>query len=335
MSYTTNLHKIEKDTLSPFATFSSMAERLRPQSSDNLRLEFSRDRDRILHSKAFRRLKHKTQVFISPDGDHYRTRLTHTLEVSAIARTIARALRLNEDLAEAIALAHDLGHTPYGHAGERALEKFTPFSHAAQCLRVVDFLEGDGVGLNLTVQVRDGILNHTSKGDLPATLEGQIVSWADRIAYINHDIDDALRAGVLKLENIPTKYIKAFGDRHSKRINSMILDIISHSEKSFSLHKPVVSPSPKFVELIAGLRQFMFDKVYITSAAKIEEHKAVSVVAFLYSYYCLNINLLPKYILALNTTEEQKVCDYISMMTDRFAVAKFEELSIPRKWAKL
>ncbi|MCL2848075.1 MAG: deoxyguanosinetriphosphate triphosphohydrolase [Firmicutes bacterium] len=330
MSFINELHTREKDTLSQFATLSSMAVRVKSQKSDNLRLEFSRDRDRILHSKAFRRLKHKTQVFISPDGDHYRTRLTHTLEVSAIARTIARALRLNEDLTEAIALAHDLGHTPYGHAGERALNQFTPFSHAEQGLRVVDFLEGDGVGINLTVQVRDGILNHTSKGN-PSTLEGQIVSWADRIAYINHDIDDALRAGVLKINDIPKRFLSEFGDRHSKRINSMILDVIE-----FSSGKDKVSPSSKFLKLIAELRQFMFDKVYISSnEAKLEEHKAVSVVAFLYAYFYKNLQLLPKYILDLEVADEQKVCDYISMMTDRFAVAKFEELSIPKGWAKL
>jgi len=323
------LHKREKEMLSPYATLSSLAERVRPQKSDNLRLEFSRDRDRILHSKAFRRLKHKTQVFISPDGDHYRTRLTHTLEVSAIARTIARALKLNEDLTEAIALAHDLGHTPYGHAGERALNKFTPFSHAQQGLRVVDFLEGDGVGINLTMQVRDGILNHTSKGS-PGTLEGQVVSWADRIAYINHDIDDALRAGVLKPSDIPDKFSKIFGDTHSRRINSMIVDVIE-----FSSDKNFVSPSEKFREEIAELRQFMFDKVYITSEAKVEEHKAVSVVAYLYSYYRQNLKMLPSYILNLETSDEQRVCDYISMMTDRFAVAKFEELNIPKGWAKI
>ena len=226
--------------------------RERPLAEDGLRTDFQRDRDRILHCKAFRRLKHKTQVFLSPEGDHYRTRLTHTLEVSQIARTIARALRLNEDLTEAIALGHDLGHTPYGHAGEKALNEFTHFAHNEQSLRMVDVLEYNGEGMNLCFEVRDGILNHTSKGK-PATLEGQIVAWSDRIAYINHDIDDAVRAGVISETDIPAHFRRLFGERHAARLNSMIMDIITSSE-----NKPRVAPSETFEREIMNLRQYMF-----------------------------------------------------------------------------
>jgi len=320
----------EEKTLSPFATKSSQSKgRQKPIASDGLRTDFARDRDRILHSKSFRRLKHKTQVFLSPEGDHYRTRLTHTIEVSQIARTIARALKLNEDLAEAIALGHDLGHTPYGHAGERVLAEFCDFSHYKQGLRVVDFIENEGIGLNLTFEVRDGIINHTSKGS-PSTLEGVVVTWADRIAYINHDIDDAVRGGVLNIKDIPAKYIKAFGDRNSKRINSMILDIITHS-----FGKSFVAPSDKFKEDIAGLRQFMFDHVYTRSEAKQEEQKVRDLIAFLYKYYINNLDKIPRYIIDLDSTKEQKVCDYIAMFSDRFAVNKFNELTIPSNWAKI
>jgi len=323
-------YAIEEQFLSPYAVKSAQTKgRQRKESSDNLRTEFARDRDRILHSKAFRRLKHKTQVFLAPEGDHYRTRLTHTLEVSQIARTMARALRLNEDLAEAISLGHDLGHTPYGHAGERALDAITPFSHAAQSLRVVEVLEKDGQGMNLTAEVRDGILNHTSKGN-PNTLEGQLVTWADRIAYINHDIDDALRARVLAFSDIPISHITTFGDTHAKRINSMILDIIH-----FSGNKNFVRPSDAFVEQIADLRQFMFDNVYLSGEAKEEDEKAAALIAFLYDYYLKNPDKLPLFIQKLDTTASQRVCDFISMMSDRFASAKFKELTTPKGWSKL
>ena len=330
INYLQTTLEIEDKYLSLYATKSANSKgRQKPIVSDNLRTDFARDRDRILHSKSFRRLKHKTQVFLSPEGDHYRTRLTHTIEVSQIARTIARALKLNEDLTEAIALGHDLGHTPYGHAGERILAKFTNFNHAEQSLRVVEFIENDGEGLNLTFEVRDGILNHTSKGS-PSTLEGHIVAWADRIAYINHDIDDALRAGVLKPSDIPSKHIKTFGQTHSKRINSMILDIIGNS-----FNQNFVAPSDKFKEGIGTLRQFMFDAVYTSPKAKSEEQKAEDLLAFLYQYYIKNPDKIPVYILNLDSTKEQKVCDYISMMSDRFAVSKFNELTIPKNWHKL
>ena len=323
-------YEMEDRYLSEFSVKSQCTQgRQKPIESDGLRTEFQRDRDRILHSKAFRRLKHKTQVFLSPEGDHYRTRLTHTIEVSQIARTIARSLRLNEDLAEAIALGHDLGHTPYGHAGERALDEFVRFNHAEQSLKIVDFIENEGEGLNLTFEVRDGILNHTSKGN-PATLEGHVVTWADRIAYINHDIDDAIRGGVLKLEDIPSDYIQTFGTTHSKRINSMILDIIYNS-----FGKKYVKPSEKYVQSIAGLRQFMFDNVYRSGRARVEEKKAIGMISFLYKYYLSHSNQIPPFILAQDIALEKKVCDYIAMMSDRFANAKFVELSIPRNWQKL
>ncbi|MCL2061787.1 MAG: deoxyguanosinetriphosphate triphosphohydrolase [Firmicutes bacterium] len=323
-------HEIERQFLSPFACQAVHTKgRKVPQPSDGLRTEFQRDRDRIVHSKAFRRLKHKTQVFLAPEGDHYRTRLTHTLEVSQIARTVARALRLNEDLCEAIALGHDLGHTPYGHAGEKVLNRFTPFAHNIQSLRTVDCLECGGAGLNLTSEVRDGILNHTSKGK-PATLEGHVVAWADRIAYINHDIDDALRAGVLKTKDIPKVYIDAFGASHSKRINSMILDIIYFSDA-----QNFVCPSPEKAELINALREFMFQRVYTSGEAKQEEKKAEDMLAYLYEYYLNNLDKIPKSIRELDSTKEQKVCDVISMMSDRYAVKVYGELTVPKGWSKL
>lgn len=294
-----------------------------------MRTEFQRDRDRIIHCKAFRRLKHKTQVFLSPEGDHYRTRLTHTLEVSQIARTIARALRLNEDLTEAISLGHDLGHTPYGHAGERALNAFTRFEHNEQSLRMVDVLEYDGKGMNLTFEVRDGIINHTSKGK-PATLEGQTVAWSDRIAYINHDIDDAIRGGVLKESDIPTFYREMFGTNNAARINSMIMDIINNS-----YFKPKVEPSQIFIENINGLRKFMFENVYKSPIAKAEEQKAVDMIKFLYEYFYNHIDKIPQEFLKMESTKEQKVCDYISMMSDVFAVRCFEEIVVPQNWKKL
>lgn len=302
--------------------------RAEPVEEDGLRTCFQRDRDRILHCKAFRRLKHKTQVFLSPEGDHYRTRLTHTLEVSQIARTIARALRLNEDLTEAIALGHDLGHTPYGHAGEKALNKFTHFEHNEQSLRMVDCLEYDGKGMNLTFEVRDGIVNHTSRGK-PATLEGQVVAWSDRIAYINHDIDDAVRAGVIAETDIPQEFRTLFGERHSHRINSMILDIIHNS-----FDKPYARPSPEFEREIMRLRQYMFDNVYSSPIAKSEEHKAVAMIEYLYEYFVRNPQAVPVEFGRTGDTAEQRAVDYISMMTDNFAVRCFTDITVPKNWNK-
>lgn len=281
-----------------------------------------------MHCKAFRRLKHKTQVFLSPEGDHYRTRLTHTLEVSQIARTVARALRLNEDLTEAIALGHDLGHTPYGHAGEKALNRFMHFAHNEQSLRMVDVLEYDGKGMNLCYEVRDGILNHTSKGS-PATLEGQVVAWSDRIAYINHDIDDAIRGGVLRESDIPECFIRRFGARNDARLNSMIWDIIDNS-----YDRPCVRPSAPFERDIMQLRQFMFDKVYSSSVAKAEEHKAVDMICFLYRYFTERPDAIPEEFRRMDSSTEQKTADYISMMTDNYAVRLFTDITVPRNWNK-
>lgn len=320
-------YEIEAKYLSPFASKSIETKgRAFPVTPCYLRTDYQRDRDRIIHSKAFRRLKHKTQVFLSPEGDHYRTRLTHTLEVSQIARSIARALRLNEDLTEAISLGHDLGHTPYGHAGEQALNEFTHFKHNEQSLRMVETLENYGKGMNLTEEVRDGILNHTSKGKA-ATLEGYVVAWSDRIAYINHDIDDAVRAGVLNPNDIPKKFIKAFGETHGTRINSMISDIVKYSE-----NKNAVSPSPEFQKLITEMRAFNFDRIYRSEKAKGEEHKAIDMIKFLYEYFLSHQDKLPQEILKMESSREQKVCDYISMMTDRYATAVFSDITIPKNW---
>ncbi len=322
-------HEIEHKYLSEHACKAADTRgRKVPLEPDGLRTDFQRDRDRILHCKAFRRLKHKTQVFLSPEGDHYRTRLTHTLEVSQIARTIARALRLNEDLTEAIALGHDLGHTPYGHAGEKALNTFTHFAHNEQSLRMVDELEYDGKGMNLCFEVRDGIVNHTSKGN-PATLEGQVVAWSDRIAYINHDIDDAVRAGVIANEDIPLRYRKLFGERNAARINSMILDIITHSTDC-----PFVKPSERFEEEIMGLRRFLFDNVYSSSIAKAEEHKAVDMIRFLYRHFTEHPESVPEEFKRREDSIEQKAVDYISMMSDNYAVRCFTDITVPKNWNK-
>lgn len=331
MKYNSITFEIEEKYLSPYAAkvVNSKGRKFPIDDGEELRTEFARDRDRIIHCKAFRRLKHKTQVFLSPEGDHYRTRLTHTLEVSQIARTIARALKLNEDLTEAISLGHDLGHTPFGHAGEKALNSFTHFSHNEQSLRMVDVIEYDGKGMNLTFEVRDGILNHTSKGHA-ATLEGRVVAWSDRIAYINHDIDDAIRGGVISELDIPKIYRDTFGTNNGRRINSMILDIINNSyDKNF------VEPSENYVKEINGLRDFMFESVYKSSIAKAEEGKAVDMIKFLYIYFTNNKDSIPREFLDMDSALEQKVCDYISTMSDQYAVRIFENICIPKSWSKL
>ena len=275
----------EKQMLSPYAMLVVNSKgREVPMEPCPLRTDFIRDRDRILHCKSFRRMKHKTQVFLSPTGDHYRTRLTHTLEVAQIARTISRALRLNEDLTEAIALGHDLGHTPFGHAGEEVLNSLVPggFEHNIQSLRVVERLEYEGKGLNLTWEVRDGILNHKRSGH-PATLEGKVISFADRIAYLNHDIDDSIRAGILKEEQIPESCRKMFGDSHSKRINNLIVNIVENS-----LDSPVIRFSDDYAKEFDKLRTFMFESVYLNPTAKGEEVKAKALFKSLYFYYLEN-----------------------------------------------
>ena len=321
---------MEKQNLSKYAALSMNTKgRLQNEEKCDIRTDFQRDRDRILHSKAFRRLKHKTQVFISPEGDHYRTRLTHTLEVSQIARTIARALRLNEDLTEAIALGHDLGHTPFGHAGEKVLNEIHPggFKHNEQSLRVVDILEG-GKGLNLTYEVRDGILRHT--GDMaPETLEGRIVSLSDRVAYINHDIDDALRGGILKASSIPEECMKVLGYTHKQRINTMINDIITES-----MFKSDIMMSSNVSQATNELREFMFDMVYIGSAAKVEEKKAKNIIMSLYKYYMQNPEEIPVEDSRKNEDldVERRVCDYIAGMSDRYAINIFTKLFIPSPW---
>ena len=328
MDYKSVVYEIQDKYLSPYACKDSDSRgRERPLEPCPMRTEFQRDRDRIIHSKAFRRLKHKTQVFLSPEGVHYRTRLTHTLEVSQIARTISRCLRLNEDLTEAIALGHDLGHTPYGHAGERALNKFTTFSHNEQSLRMIDKIEKDGKGMNLTFEVRDGILNHTG-GGTPCTLEGRVVAFADRIAYINHDIDDAIRAKVICADDIPSEYVKLFGATHSQRISSMIADIISES-----YGKNTVAQSPNFAAGMSGLRSFMFDRVYTSPLAKSEEKKAIKMIEYLYLYYCDHEDELPPQFIYSDEPIERRVCDFISTMSDQYAVRLFEKITVPQNWS--
>ncbi|WP_027365435.1 deoxyguanosinetriphosphate triphosphohydrolase [Desulfotruncus alcoholivorax] len=331
MNIRQHTEEIEDQLLSPLAARSSCtAGRKYPEEPCSVRTAYQRDRDRIIHSKAFRRLKHKTQVFIIPEGDHYRTRLTHTLEVSQIARTVARALRLNEDLTEAIALGHDLGHTPFGHAGESALNEIMTggFRHNRQSLRVVDELEG-GRGLNLTAEVCDGILNHTGKVT-PSSLEGQIVKIADRVAYINHDIDDAVRGGILRTSDLPQFCLDVLGTEHRTRINNMVVDLITSS-----WGKPQITMSRRVQEATDKLREFLFDHVYIDSEAKSEESKARHVVQFLFEYWNKHPEKLPpEYrIRAESVGVERAVCDYIAGMTDRYAIAQFKALFIPRSFA--
>lgn len=298
----------------------------------NIRTDFQRDRDRILHSKAFRRLKHKTQVFLAPKGDHFRTRLTHTLEVSQIARTIARALRLNEDLVEAISLGHDLGHTPFGHAGESALNEkckdLGGFRHYEQSLRVVDFLEkrNGKFGLNLCEEVRDGIVNHSGANEA-YTLEGRVVKFADRIAYINHDIDDAIRAGVLREKDIPKDLIEILGDSHSKRINTMITDILKES-----YGQNYIKMSDEVGEAMLALRAFMFKEVYFNPITTKEHDKAKNIISMLYDYYDDHPEKLPDNIKEIQGTKNQEICDYIAGMSDIYAINEFKKIYVPQTW---
>lgn len=324
----------EHEILSPYAAFSDESlGRDREEKECDIRPIYQRDRDRILHSKAFRRLKHKTQVFLAPEGDHYRTRLTHTLEVSQIARTIAKALRLNEDLTEAIALGHDLGHTPFGHAGERALNDVCPggFKHYVQSIRVVELLENHGKGLNLSKEVRDGILNHQVSTS-PITLEGRVVRLADKIAYLHHDTDDAIRGGIIREEDIPKEYKEALGDTIKIRLNTLIHDIIKNSEG-----KDDIIMSPEIEQAMFKFRDYMFTSVYTNRKAKSQEEQATRLLKQLFEYYQDNLEQLPNEyymrIEKLNEAPYQVVCDYIAGMTDRFAVAKFKELMIPSAWS--
>ena len=333
MTIREQLEQRELQYLSQYATRSSESQgRARDEAECDIRPVFQRDRDRILHSKSFRRLKQKTQVFLLPKGDHYRTRLTHTLEVSQNARTIAKALRLNEDLVEAISLGHDLGHTPFGHAGERALNELCPngFRHNEQSVRVVECLEKDGRGLNLTREVLDGILTHQTAGE-PMTLEGQIVRLSDKIAYVNHDIDDAIRGGILSEADIPPKFRKILGNSTKERLNKITHDVITHS-----MDCPKVQMSEEVAEAMQGLRKFMFENVYRNPVAKREENKAIEMMKKLYGYYMDHIEKLPdeyfRRMELFGDTKEQVICDYIAGMTDNYAVKIFQEIFIPESW---
>ena len=332
MSIREEIEQMERENLSPYATLSANSKgRDIPEEPCDIRPVFQRDRDRILHSKAFRRLKNKTQVFLTPKGDHYRTRLSHTLEVSQNARTIAKALRLNEDLVEAIALGHDLGHTPFGHAGEFVLNALCEdgFKHNEQSVRTVEKLEKNGQGLNLTWEVRDGILNHQSSR-MPSTLEGKIVRFSDKIAYINHDIDDAIRAQVLTEEDIPLELKKTLGFTTRQRLNTLIHNIIMNSRE-----RNDIAMSAEIEEAMIELRKFMFENVYKNPVAKGEEVKAKAMIEQLFHYYMEHIELLPgKYLRMLDEGEKQQrvVCDYIAGMTDQYAITKFSEYFLPQAW---
>ncbi|MCD5412369.1 MAG: deoxyguanosinetriphosphate triphosphohydrolase [Thermodesulfovibrionales bacterium] len=334
--------EIERQTLHLNAcpSFKSRG-RLRPEEDDDIRTCFQKDRDRIIHSKAFRRLKHKTQVFLAPKGDHYRTRLTHVLEVSQIARTIARALRLNEDLVEAIAIGHDLGHTPFGHAGEAILREVSPggFDHYKQSLRVVDFLEKDGQGLNLTYEVRDGILKH-SKGkgaivsnnadEMPITLEGLAVRISDIIAYINHDLDDAIRADVVSMADLPREVTVVVGDTHSKRIGTMVRDVI---RESIATDLEDVRMSREISLIIYKIRDFLFERVYESREMTREFKKAKGVLKSLYEYYLEHIDEVSgDHSAEKEINRHRIVCDFIAGMTDSFALMTYKRLFLPQRW---
>jgi dGTPase len=331
-AFAQRIRALEESALSPLATRSYPAERARPEADCGMRTPFQRDRDRIVHSKAFRRLKDKTQVFVSPAGDHYRTRLTHTLEVTQVSRTVARALRLNEDLVEAIGLGHDLGHPPFGHIGEEALdrclnERFgSRFLHHEHSLRVVDTLEREGHGLNLTAPVRDGIVGHSGRAHEPATLEGRIVRLVDRIAYINHDIDDALRAGVIAADDLPAGPLATLGDSGSDRIDALVHDLVEHSARAGEIVQ-----GAEIGAAMSELRSFMFDRVYLGPEATREGRKIEVVIRALFDHYCEQPDQIP------NSTPpgalDRRVADYLAGMTDRFCIRMFEALSVPVAFA--
>jgi len=322
----------EEAELSPLATRSYPARRARPETDCGLRTPFQRDRDRIVHSKSFRRLKYKTQVFVAPSGDHYRTRLTHTLEVTQVSRTVARALRLNEDLVEAIGLGHDLGHAPFGHIGEEALDRClqdrfgASFRHHEHSLRIVEVLERDGQGLNLTVQVRDGIVTHSGRAREPATLEGKIVRLVDRIAYINHDIDDAVRAGVIEPDELPARPIEILGDTGPRRIDTLVHDLVEHSEKAGDIVQ-----GEEIGGAMSELRSYMFDRVYLGPEATREGAKIELVVRSLFDHYCAHPDEIPDTI--PDGELARRVTDWIAGMTDRYCIRAFEELSVPTAFA--
>jgi len=326
-SFKERMQAFEQARLSPLATRSYPARRAIPEQDSPVRTPFQRDRDRIVHSKAFRRLKHKTQVFISPEGDHYRTRLTHTLETTGIARTVARALALNEDLTEAIGLGHDLGHPPFGHIGEEVVdaclqERFNlRFRHNHHSLRIVEVLERDGAGLNLTEQVRDGILRHTWSEPEPATLEGRIVRLVDRIAYINHDIDDAIRAGVLRAEDLPRDEIEMLGDSGSRRIDTLVLDVIERFEETGEIVQGAVVG-----EAMMNLRAFMFENVYLADSAKSEHPRIQKMLRVLFDHYAEQ----PPPPMTPGASEAERIVDWLAGMTDRYAIRMFSDLAVPQ-----
>jgi dGTPase len=321
------LEEREAGFLSEKATFSRNAQRTTHEQESDVRTAFQKDRDRIIHSKAFRRMMHKTQVFFAPEGDHYRTRMTHTLEVAQVARTIARGLSLNEDLAEAMALGHDLGHTPFAHTGEEMLDQLVPggFEHNHQSIRVVEVIEP----MNLTAEVRDGILNHRTRCS-PKSLEGQIVRLSDKIAYLNHDIDDAIRAGVLEIQQIPKDCLDILGYSHSDRIGNMVTDVITTSWE-----RSQVEMSPIFAEATRELRQYMFRNVYLAPPVKKEEDKAKGIVAKLYEYFLKHPDVLGKHLNVSVDPEhaQQHTVDYIAGMTDRYAIYTYEHLFVPKSWS--
>jgi len=330
-SFEQRIREDEERHRSPLATRSYPAHRAQPEEDCSLRTPFQRDRDRIVHSKAFRRLKHKTQVFVAPEGDHYRTRLTHTLEVTGVSRTVARALSLNEDLAEAIGLGHDLGHPPFGHIGEDVLDRCLKerfggeFHHWEQSLRVVDALERDGRGLNLTEQVRDGILCHSGRAPMPATLEGAIVRLTDRFAYINHDIDDALRAGLLRPETLPVDAIEVLGDTGSDRIDTLVHDLVSESER-----EGAIAQGESAAAALLALRNFMFEHVYMGEVARREHSKIENVIRSLFEHYCANADELPP----SEDDLARRVTDYLAGMTDRYCIRAYQELAVPRAFTR-
>jgi dGTPase len=322
--------QLEREVLSPRAVLAAETKgRDRDEPQDPIRTVFQRDRDRILHAKAFRRLKHKTQVFMAPEGDHYRVRLTHTLDVSQIARTCARALRLNEDLTEAIALGHDLGHTPFGHLGEQALTPFLgrPFRHNEQSLRIVEHLENDGAGLNLTWEVRDGIVHHPWSTPMPATLEAQLVRFADRIAYINHDIDDAVRAGVLDPMELPAAAVAVLGPTHSDRIDTLVSDVVGQSED-----RDEIALSPPVFGALDALRDYMFSEVYLRESARGDHERATRLIRDLFSHFLEHPDEMPPEYHEAPGDLPTRVADFISGMTDRYAIRTYERLFLPRGW---
>ena len=332
MNIRESLEEREQEFLSPYAAHSRESRgRERPEEECDIRTVYQRDRDRILHCKAFRRLKDKTQVFLAPHGDHYRNRLTHTLEVSQTARTVAKALRLNEDLVEAIALGHDLGHTPFGHAGERALDKLNPmgFAHYKQSVRVAQVLEKKGRGLNLTWEVIDGILNHRTSGR-PATLEGQVVRLCDKISYIHHDMDDAHRAGLISEDDIPITIRMLLGYTIRERLNTLIHNIVENSQG-----KDTIQMSEEVYQAMMDLRKIMFQNVYLNQKAKKEDPKAIDMLSKLYEYYMEHPQKMSKEyvnLIATGTSLNQAVCDYLSGMTDQYSMQKFQEIFIPKAW---